>query len=506
MSAGSVTLDGTSLTLEQVVQIAFGEKVTIAPKAKEKVAQARQITETLARGDAAIYGVNTGFGFLARSKIGPEELALLQRNIILSHASGHGEPLSREETRAMLLLRLNVLLRGVSGVRFSVCEMLANLLNAGIHPLVPEKGSVGASGDLAPLAHLSLALIGEGKCEYRSEIIDSAYALKQAGLKPLVLAEKEGLCLVNGTQAMGAVGGLALQAARDLAVIADIAAALTIDARRGGTDSLHPFTHEARNHPGQIRSAARMVVLLKGSKLSGSLEDRSHIQDPYSLRCTPQVHGPSFEALDYAAQVIDRELNAATDNPIIALSEGKFLNGGNFHGQPLALAFDFASIAAAELGNISERRIEQLLNPHHSGLPAFLTPKPGINSGFMAAQYLAASLVNENKIFANPACTDSIPGNVNVEDHVSMGMTSARKFRTIVENLRVILGVEILCAVQAIDLLGVELAAPKLQNVHRAVRKAISKLEGDRIIAEDVEKAVALLKTRELIAAADIAL
>lgn len=487
--AKSIALNGNNLTLDVLASLSTGAPVTISNTVKKKINQAQDIVAEIAQGDTPAYGINTGFGYFSRKKISHSELETLQVNLLKSHASGYGKPLTQAETRIAMILRLNVLLKGYTGVRYAVCEGLLNLIKANIFPFVPEYGSVGASGDLAPLAHLALPLIGLGKVTYKGRVMDAAKALKLAKLKPLKLEEKEGLSLINGTQIMLSVGGLALSEAVHLTNLANRICALTFEGMRGRIDALDPRIQEVRGQVGQKKAAAMIMKELKGYKGLPL-----HIQDPYSMRCAPQVHGASIDAIDYAVTIIERELNAGTDNPLVFTNDGAIISGGNFHGQPIAMAFDFAAIAVAELANISERRLELMLNPHMSGLNAFLTPFEGTHSGYMAAQYLSASLVNENKILASPACIDSIPGNVGVEDHVSMGMTSARKLRQIVENCRVVLAIELLAAAQAIDLRKVKPQGQGCIATYKALRKKVKPLIRDRIIADDVTAAVAVLK------------
>lgn len=483
------SITGDNLTLDLLHSLANGSAISISRSVRKKIDQAQKLVAELAVSDKPTYGINTGFGFFARKKISHEELEVLQVNLLKSHASGYGKPLSVAETRAAMILRLNVLIKGHTGVRYAVCEALLNLIDADIYPIVPEYGSVGASGDLAPLSHLALPIIGLGRVLYKGKEMDAAAALKKAGLKPLQLEEKEGLGLINGTQVMLAVGGLALYQAKELLNQANRICALTYEGMCGRKDALDPRIHELRRQVGQKKAAADMLKELKG--YSGPYRN---VQDPYSMRCAPQVHGTSWDALDYAHQIIEREMNAATDNPLVFADDDTILSGGNFHGQPLAMAFDFAAIAVAELGNISERRLELLMNPHMSGLPAFLTPFEGTHSGYMAGQYLSASMVNENKILASPACVDSIPGNVGVEDHVSMGMTAARKLRQIVENCRVVLALELLAAAQALDIRKVKPQGSGTGELYKALRKKVKTLIKDRIIAEDVASAVEVLK------------
>lgn len=489
----AVSIDGSSLTLSRLYEIASGAPLSMPESVELHVERSRRLVEEFAAGDRPIYGVNTGFGYFANKPISKEELETLQLNLVKSHAAGYGAPLPQEETRLAMALRLNVLVKGYTGVRYKLCQALFDLIRVEIYPVIPEYGSVGASGDLAPLAHLALPLVGHGHVVYRGKTMPAKDALKAAKLEPIKLEAKEGLSLVNGTQIMLAVGGLALAHAVSLACLAGKVAALTYEALEGNTDALNAHIHQLRPHPGQIRCAEAMLEELGGSYLFDPELKRRRIQDPYSLRCVPQVHGASEDALDYAARVVEIELNSVTDNPLVFCEQGKIVSAGNFHGQPLAFAFDFAAMAVSELCNISERRLEQLLNPVLSGLPAFLTPHEGLNSGYMAAQYLSASVLNENKLLANPACTDSIPGNVGVEDHVSMGMTSARKLKKIVQNAKVVLAVELAAAAQAVDLRkGVRLGKGT-SKTYAALRKKVPFLDNDRMISEDIAQAVEVL-------------
>lgn len=489
----AILLDGKSLTLEAARAIALGRAVALDPACREQVEASAAFVAKKAAGRAPIYGVNTGFGALAACRIPKEQLYALQRNILKSHAAGFGSPLSQAETRLALALRLNVLMKGLTGVRWELCERFMQLIDKGIYPLIPEYGSVGASGDLAPLAHLALPLIGQGEVFFRGKQMAAKKALSLAKLKPLKLKAKEGLGLVNGTQVMLAVGALALMEAFDLATAADKITALSFEGFYGNPGALSDEIHLARGQKGQIASAAAIRAELEGSYLYTSKEKRLRVQDPYSFRCAAQVHGASRDTLRHAASILEIELNAATDNPLVFETEGCFLNGGNFHGQPLAIALDTAAIAVAELGNISERRLDLLLNPHFSGLPAFLSPHPGTCSGYMAGQYLAASLVNENKLLANPASTDSIPGNCGVEDHVSMGSTSARKLRKMVANLKTILAVEWLAATQAVDLRGCAPLGKGTKKSHHLLRRVVPRLYEDRIISYDIAEATNII-------------
>lgn len=470
------------------------------------------IDAVVAAGDdaPAVYGVNTGFGALAEVRISAAQIIELQRNLVRSHAVGVGQPLPRAEVRAMMLLRAAVLARGHSGARPEVCLKLCELLDAGVHPLIPARGSVGASGDLAPLAHLALALIGEGKAEYRGELLPAADALSRAGVEPLELQAKEGLTLLNGTQHMTAVGALVLVDAADTIKLADIAGAMSLEALEGTPRAFDPRVIDARPQPGQKASAALLRELLADSPLRESHRDCGKVQDPYSLRCMPQVHGATRDVLDYANGVLEREANSSTDNPLVFPDDsvehgGELISGGNFHGQPVALALDAAAMAIAELANISERRIEQLVNPHlSSGLPAFLAPESGLNSGFMIAQVTAASLVSENKVLCHPASVDSIPSSAGREDHVSMGATAALKLRQVHDHVRMVLAIELLCAAQGLDLRAPLEPGPLLRAAHQHIRAAVPPMMRDRPIYEDVETVKQLLDDGSLLAAVGV--
>ncbi len=486
----SITIDGESLALADAAAIAAGAGIVIAPSARKKIEQSRSVVMDVVAAGKPVYGVNTGFGYFANRSIKKEDLRRLQLNLLKSHAAGYGTPLSIPETRLAMALRLNVLVKGYTGVRYELCQALLDLINAEIYPVIPEYGSVGASGDLAPLAHLALPLTGHGEVFYQGKRMPATEALKAAKLKPIQLIEKEGLGLVNGTQIMLCVGGLSLFHALHIVKQADAITALTFEALEASPEPLDPLIHAIRNQPGQIQSAASILAQLTGSSLFDPARPRHRLQDPYSLRCAPQIHGPSRDALHYSSGVIERELNAATDNPLVFTKEHQILSGGNFHGQALALAFDVAAMAVSELANVSERRLELLLNPLMSHLPAFLSPEEGVHSGYMALQYLSASLVNENKVLANPACTDSIPGNVGIEDHVSMGMTSARKLKRIVHNTSVVLAIEMLAAAQAVDLRGTAKLGKGTKKTYKLLRSFVPRLTEDRIVSDDVTKAV----------------
>lgn len=422
-----VQLDGRSLNLEVLEEIARGRQVAIASEVEDKVRRSRQVVDqTLAEG-RTIYGINTGFGRLSSVRIAPEQVRDLQRNLIRSHSAGVGRLLRDEVVRAMMVLRINSLVQGYSGVRLRLVAALADMVNAEIYPLVPSRGSVGASGDLAPLAHIALGLMGEGRSRYRGVECETAEALSQAGLSPVTFEAKEALALINGTQLMTAVGGLALNRAQRLLKSADIVAGMSIEALMGTDAVFYDAIHRARPHPGQLAVADNLRQCLGGSALVESHRDCPKVQDPYSLRCVPQVHGAAREGWRWAAGVLELEMNSATDNPVVLPDENRILSGGNFHGAPVALALDAAAIALSYVGNISERRCDKLLNPDESGLPAFLTREQGLNSGLMLVQYVSAALVNENKILCHPASSDTIPTSAGHEDHVSMGPASAYK-------------------------------------------------------------------------------
>jgi histidine ammonia-lyase len=498
------------LTLAAISEVARGgRKVTIGRAARAAMDRARGVVDdVVAGGDAApaVYGVNTGFGALAEVRISAAEVTRLQQNLVRSHAAGVGAPLPREAVRAMMLLRAAVLATGRSGARTICCERLCELLDAGVHPVIPARGSVGASGDLAPLAHLALGMIGEGLAEYRGETLPAAEALRRANIAPLVLEAKEGLTLLNGTQHMTAVGGLALHDAAATCVVADIAGALSLEALKGTVRAFDPRVVAARPHPGQIAVGTHLRALLVGSEIAESHKDCGKVQDPYSLRCMPQVHGATRDMLAFATTVLEREAASSTDNPLVFLDgpEGaEMISGGNFHGQPVAIALDAAAIAIAELANISERRIEQLVNPHlSSGLPPFLAPDSGLNSGFMIAQVSAAALVSENKVLAHPASVDSIPSSAGREDHVSMGATAALKLATIHDHVRTVLAIELLCAAQGIDLRRPLRTTPVLERVHAVIRANVPAMMVDRPIAPDIAAVRAMIDDGTLAAAA----
>ncbi|MHB8869197.1 MAG: histidine ammonia-lyase [Thermoleophilia bacterium] len=490
----TVRIDHGTMTIDDVIRVARdGELVEVAPEARARMERARAVIEEVLDGGAVVYGVNTGFGRFADVVIPEDQLDLLSKNLIVSCCTGVGEPFAVEVVRAMLLLRANSLAIGNSGVRPVVVEGLVEMLNNRVHPVVPQKGSVGSSGDLAPLSHLAVVLLGGGRAVYEGELLPGAVALERAGIEPLRLKAKEGLSLSNGTQAMTAVGALAVYDAERLADTADIAGALSAEALEAVTFAFDDRIHQSRPHSGQITTARNLRALLHGSEIiDGATHGR--IQDAYALRCMPQVHGASRDAIAYVRGVIETEINSATDNPLVFPDEHEVLSGGNFHGQPVALAMDFLTIALSELANISERRTERLMNPALSGgLPAFLIEEGGINDGYMVAQYTAAALVSENKVLAHPACVDSIPTSANQEDHVSMGTISARQAREVLGNVQHVLAIEFMCACQGIEFRSRRPARPA-QRACALIREKVPRLEADREMDVDIEEIAALIR------------
>ncbi|MBN6187209.1 histidine ammonia-lyase [Aneurinibacillus sp. BA2021] len=489
-----VKLNGYSLTLSQVRSVVYEyEPVEASPESMQRVEASRQAVEKIVAENKVVYGINTGFGKLSDVLIDQKDVEKLQLNLIRSHACGVGEPFAEPVSRAMLLLRANALLKGYSGVRREVIDSLLAFVNRRIHPVIPQQGSLGASGDLAPLSHLALALVGEGEVFYKGQIVPAAHALRAEGIQPLTLTAKEGLALINGTQAMTAMGVVTYLEAEQLAYQAELIAAVTMEGLRGITDAFAEEIHIARGYPEQVAVAERMRSYLSDSELT-TRQGQLRVQDAYSLRCIPQVHGASFQALGYVKEKLEIEMNAATDNPLIFDDGDKVISGGNFHGQPIALAMDFLKIAVAELANISERRIERMVNPQLSGLPAFLSPQPGLQSGAMILQYCAAALVSENKTLAHPASVDSIPSSANQEDHVSMGTIAARHAYQIVQNVRNVLSIELICALQSADYQGAEKMSSKTKQFHAMARKVTPPLTEDRIFAKDIEAVAQFLR------------
>jgi histidine ammonia-lyase len=462
--------------------------------ARQRVAACRAVIDAALGTDTVIYGVTTGFGKLSDVRIPHEKLEELQVNLLRSHACGVGEFLGEVEVRAALLLRANSLAKGFSGVRPEIVDFLLEMLNRGVHPLVPSRGSCGASGDLAPSAHMALVLLGEGSACYRSNRMPGREALQRAGLEPLRLQPKEGLSLLNGTQFMLAVGGLAVQRALTLVETADVSGSMALDALLGTPVASDPRIQEVRPHPGQRQSAANVLRMLRGSEIVESHRDCGRLQDAYSLRCIPQVHGAVRDSLDHVCAILGREINSATDNPLVFPQNGAILSGGNFHGAPLGYVLDYAAIALADLASISERRIERLVNPDLSGLPPFLIPQPGLSSGYMMLQVMVASLVSENKVLAHPASVDSIPTSANKEDHVSMGMTAALKLRGVVDNLETVLASELLAASQALEFRKPLKPGEGCRKAYALVREAVAPLDRDREIAPDVQSLARLIR------------
>jgi histidine ammonia-lyase len=496
----SVSLTGNDLSFDQLYAVALtGESVTLSPAAVERMNASRRVVDRLVASGQTAYGINTGFGKLASVRISAEQVRSLQVNLVRSHSSGVGRPLSEAETRAMMLLRANALAKGLSGVRPLVVETLCAMLRARVHPVIPSQGSVGASGDLAPLAHLAQVMIGEGSAEYEGKILNGGEALRSAGVTPVALEAKEGLSLLNGTQAMLALLALAWRDAEILVDTADVAASLSLDALRGSPGAFDARIMHARPFPGAARTARNLAHLNEGSQIREShrsAEKDPRVQDAYSVRCTPQVHGAVRDALAQARDIAAVELNSATDNPLVFVREdgsGDIISGGNFHGQPLAMAADQVAVALATLGGISERRVEQMTNPLTSMLPAFLTPEPGLNSGFMIAQVTAAALTSENKALAVPHSVDSISTSGNQEDYVSMGMSGARRLARMLKNLRHTIAIELLCACQGIDLLAPLKTGALASKAYEAVRSKSAKVVQDRPLSSEIEAVSALV-------------
>lgn len=494
-----VVIDGHHLTIQDVVNVARnGYYVELSDEAKLRVEKARALVDKFVQEERVEYGITTGFGKFAEVVISKEDAKRLQRNLIVSHACAVGDEFDIEIVRAIMLLRANALSKGHSGVRLSTLQTLIDMLNKGVHPVIYEKGSLGASGDLAPLSHMVLVMIGEGEAYYQGERLSGEEALKRAGIEKVELVEKEGLALINGTQVMTAIGALAVYDAINLAKASDIIASMTVEALRGITDAYYHRVHEVRPQIGQLKCARNLLRILEGSSLT-TRQGELRVQDAYTLRCIPQIHGASKDAIEYVKRVIEIEINSATDNPLIFEDEMRVISGGNFHGQPVALAMDFLGIAVSELANVSERRIERLVNYQLNDLPAFLTKKGGLNSGFMIAQYSAASLVSENKVLAHPASVDSIPSSANQEDHVSMGTTAARKARSIIYNVSRVLGIEYLAAAQAIDFRGDFKLGRGTEVAYKLIRKEIEHLDEDRVMYIDINKASRLVDSGTLV-------
>ena len=494
-----IFLDADRLSIEDVIAIArHGARVELSQAAEKRIGQARDLIDKWVHENKVVYGITTGFGALCNVTISEDDTRTLQENIMKSHASGVGNPLPEEVVRAIMAIRIHDLAMGYSGIRLETVRYLLTFLNEGISPVIPEKGSVGSSGDLAPTAHLGLVLIGLGEALYQGHRHSGAEVLAHLGLSPLRLEAGEGLALINGTQVMTAIAVLVMHDAVRLANIADIACAMSLEVLMGSASEFDPRIHQVRPHPGQIAAAANMRLLTRNSEILCSHSGCARVQDAYTLRCSPQIHGASKDAITHACAVVETEINSSTTNPLIFPDTGDFLLGGNFHGQPVAMVADYVAMALAEFGNVSERRVERLVNPQLSHLPAFLVENGGINSGFMIAQYTAAALVSENKVLAHPACVDSIPTSANKEDHVSMGTIAARKCREILHNVEHVIAVELLCAAQALDLLALEKPLKPGEGTHAAyavIREHIPYLDTDRVLSKDIEIMVSLIRS-----------
>lgn len=501
-----IIITGKDLTINDVVNVARqGYSVEVSQEAIAKVEKARKLVDELVDNKETVYGITTGFGKFSDVPISKEETKDLQRNLIISHSCGVGKPFAEDVVKAIMLLRVNNLAKGHSGVRLETLNTLVEMINKDVYPVIPEKGSLGASGDLAPLSHMVLVMLGEGEATYQGERMTGQEAMDKAGIPSIELTSKEGLALINGTQVMSAVGALALYDAERLMKLADVSCALTVEALNGITDAFDPRIHAVRPHQGQMDAAANLLTLLAESGLT-TKQGEIRVQDAYTLRCTPQIHGASKDALHYCLNKILIEMNSVTDNPIIFPDDRDVFSGGNFHGQAMALPFDFLGIALAELANVSERRTERLVNPQLSGMPAFLTEKGGLHSGFMIAQYASAALVSENKVLAHPASVDSIPSSANQEDHVSMGTIGARKAAEILENVMNVIAIEILAACQAIDFKDPTLLGKGTKAAYQVVREKVEKLTDDRVMYKDINAVYDLVKSHAIIDAVEEAI
>ena len=502
MKAISLGFDG--MTLADLTAIARGgAQAKLTEGSEKRIRATRRLVEKWVEDEKTIYGITTGFGALSDVAISKKDTRRLQENILMSHAAGVGEPLDEESVRATMTLRIKDLARGHSGIRLETVRHLLALLNWGVCPVIPQKGSVGASGDLAPLAHLALVLVGQGEAFFKGQRMSGSQALSKCGLTPIRLESGEGLALVNGTQVMTAIGALAIDRAVTLSKMTDIAAAMSLEVLMGSRTEFDKRIHEIRPHPGQASVADNMERIIQNSEIITSHKDCSRVQDAYTLRCSPQVHGATKDAIGYCRRVIETEMNSSTNNPLIFADSQDFLLGGNFHGQPVALAMDFLSMAISELASISERRIERLVNPNLSGLPAFLVRDGGLNSGFMIAQYTAASLVSENKVLCHPACVDSIPTSANKEDHVSMGTIAARQCREIIKNTENVIAIELLCGAQALDLFTNLKPGEGTLKAYQVIRQTISPLEKDRILSNDIMAMRDLIRSGKILAAVE---
>lgn len=504
----TIAIDGHSLTIETVYEVASSSahevKVVLTDKSRERIARSRAYVDQIVKSGKAVYGINTGFGALSDKHIEAKDLAKLQYNLIRSHCTGVGEPFDIKTTRAIMLLRANCLASGFSGVSIECIEMLLDFLNNNINPVIPQKGSVGASGDLAPLSHIALALIGEGQVLVDGKNIRSDFAINHIGKEPVKLRAKDGLALINGTAVMAALGALAAYETERLVKIADISAAITLEAVRGTKVAYDALISQVKPHKGQLSVSKNMLALLNpDSEIASSHIDCGKVQDPYSLRCVPQVHGAIRQTLDHAYSVITTELNSVTDNPLIFVEEDKVVSGGNFHGEALALAMDYLAMGLSELANIAERRVEKMMNPHFSDLPAFLINSSGLNSGLMIAHVTMAALASENKYLCHPASIDSIPTSTDKEDHVSMGVTAGRKLHEVLENVKTCLSIEFLCNTQGLHLLSPLKTTPPLHEVYSLIRKHVAPIEEDRVFNTDIENIKNLVNSFEILNAVE---
>ena len=504
---GVLLLDKERIEIDELVGVArHHTPVEVTSDGEARVGRARKLIAAWVKEKRVIYGITTGFGAMCEVTIPEEDIGILQENILMSHAAGVGQPLSQEIVRAIMALRIHDLCMGHSGCRMETIRYLLKFLNEGVTPVIPRKGSVGASGDLAPTSHLGLVLIGRGEAYYQNRRMPGKEALDQVGLAPLQLEAGEGLALINGTQVMTGIGALVVHDALHLSKIADIACAMTLEVLMGSQSQFDSRIHHARPHPGQIATAENMLRLTEDSEVIASHEGCSRIQDAYTLRCSPQIHGASKDAVAHAKRVIDIELNSTTTNPLVFPEINDVRLGGNFHGQPVALAADYLSMGLAELGSVSERRIERLVNPQLSELPAFLVKEGGLNSGYMIGQYVAAALVSENKVLAHPACVDSIPTSANKEDHVSMGTIAIRQTEEILRNVERVVAIELICAAQALDLLNENrkmVGGQGTRAAYRVIREHIPYLDKDRELYVDIEAMVAILRSGELVRAVE---
>lgn len=496
-------LTGTNLTIEDVAHISKAKPgqihLEIHPDSLEKMKKSRQVVLDIVEKGKPVYGINTGFGALASKQIANEDLGQLQYNLIRSHCTGVGKPFSREITRAIMLSRANCLIQGFSGVTPETIQLLLEFINHNINPVIPEKGSVGASGDLAPLSHIALALIGEGDVEYEGKVVRSDFAIHQIGKEPAKLGPKDGLALINGTSVMLALGCLALVEAKKIVKQADIIACLTLDAVRGTASAFDERISMLKPQPGQVDVSRNLLKIIKGSEIVISHKEDGKVQDPYSLRCIPQVHGACRQTLRHAEEVLNIELNSVTDNPLVFADTGDVVSGGNFHGEALALMMDYLAMGLSEICNIAERRVEKMMNPHFSDLPAFLTKNSGLNSGLMIAHVTMAALASENKYLCHPASVDSIPTSTDKEDHVSMGVTSGRKLHEVISNVQHGLAIELLCNTQGLEFLRPLKTSAALEKVHALVRKHVQPIEEDRTFHKDIENLTRLIQTEEIV-------